>query len=160
MSGIAGTGLAISSLAGGNAYAEGEIIDASIKTEDATCALGTFAMDFSIDGLRSNAGDQSKAPSNLQTSEPNVAVIKTPVEMFNYTDRPAKFIIKSITNSSEYGRNVTRNVVRVKDGDFKDTNVYTATPLNTDSTYKIKVNAKGLGLVNTTENIPVSETCE
>lgn len=77
--GIAGSLLATSMLAPNTANAEGEVIDVLINTEDSTCAVGSFAMNFSIDGLSSNSSDQSQAPSIDQTNEANVAVIETPV---------------------------------------------------------------------------------
>jgi len=160
VAGFAGVGLGVSSLAGGNAYAEGEMIDARINTKEATCALGYFATNFSIDELNSNAGNQSKAPSLDQTNKPNVAVIETPVELINYTDNPAKFILKSITKSEENGRYVSKDVEWVNDGDLEETSVYTTTPITSDGTYRIKVSAKGLGPINSTEKIPVSEICE
>ncbi len=156
--GIAGSLLATSTLAPNTAYAEGEVIDAWIK--DSTCEIGSFAMNFSIDDLSSDSGDQSHAPSKDQTNEANVAVIETPVELINYTDGPAKFILKSITKSKENGRYVTKDVVMVKDGKLKETNIYTATPLASDATYRIKISAKGLGPINSTEKISVSDTCK
>ncbi len=158
--GIAGSLLATSMLAPNTANAEGEVIDAWINTEDSTCAVGSFAMNFSIDGLSSNSSDQSQAPSIDQTNEANVAVIETPVELINYTDGPAKFILKSITKSKDNGRYVTRDVVKVKDGKLKETNIYTATPLASDASYRIKVSAKGLGPISSTEKISIAENCE
>lgn len=156
MTGIAGTSLAIGSLTAGNAHAEGKMIDAFI-TDDAACSLGTVAMDFDLSELNSNGGDQSQAPSIKLNMEPNVAVIETPVELINYTDGPAKFILKSITDN-KFGHYVTKDKVKVEAGAEQSTSVYTATPNN--GTYKIKVRAKGLGPINSTKNINVSETCK
>ncbi len=159
--GIAGSILATSIFAAPNtANAEGEMIDARITPEEATCAIGYFATNFSIDELTSNAGDQSKAPSIEQTNKPNVAVIETPVELINYTDGPAKFILKSITKSKENGRHISKDVELVNDGDLEETSIYTATPLTSNGTYRIKVSARGLGPINSSEKIPVSEICE
>ena len=158
MTGITGGLLATTMLTPNTpAGAEGEMIDARITPEEATCALGNVAMNFDLSELISNGGDQSQAPSRKLNMEPNVAVIETPVELINYTDGPAKFILKSITDN-KFGHYVTKDKVKVEAGAEQSTSVYTATPNN--GTYKIKVRAKGLGPINSTKNINVSETCK